>query len=287
MKYVVPSDFSLLEALTQISPQSSKNTLRSWIKEGRVQVDGVTIKNSSLTVLKDQLVTVGQRKKIIRSGIPILYEDNDFVVIDKPSGLLSVATAFEKGETVHALLKAHYHPRKIFVVHRLDQDTSGVLLFALNQASCDRMKDLFEVHAIERSYTAVVEGLLRIPEGTWQSFQFEDNQYVVHETQDETKGRLAITHFQTIAASKRYTLLELQLQTGRKNQIRVHCQSAGHSVVGDKKYGAQTNPLKRLCLHAHLLAFQHPFSKKYLRFESPVPREFYHLVPSVFKDSDY
>lgn len=278
MKYTALSDISLLEALHQISPQSSKNTLRSWIKEGRVEVDDATVKNPSILVLKNQQVTVGQRKKILRSGIPILYEDQDFVIVDKPTGLLSVATAFEKGETVHAFLKEHYHPRKVFVVHRLDQDTSGVIVFALNQAVHDKLKDLFEAHAIERSYTAIVEGQLSVSSGTWQSYQYEDSQYVVHETQDETKGRLAITHFKAIAFSKRYTQVQLQLETGRKNQIRVHCQSAGHPVVGDKKYGAHSNPLKRLCLHAHLLAFQHPFTKKQLRFESPIPEEFYRLV---------
>lgn len=281
MKYTVLFDLPLLEALQQISPQSSKNTLRSWIKEGRVLVDEVTVKNPSIILSKDQQVSVEQRKKIIRHGIPILYEDQDFVIIDKPKGLLSVATAFEKGETLHAILKAHYHPRKVFVVHRLDQDTSGVMVFALNQAAHDKLKGLFEMHAIERSYTAIVEGQLSIPSGTWQSYQYEDSQYMVHETEDKTQGRLAITHFKKIASSKRYTCLQLQLETGRKNQIRVHCQSAGHSVVGDKKYGAQSNPLKRLCLHAHLLAFQHPFTKKNLRFESPIPEEFYQLVQKI------
>ena len=279
MKYKSPLDLSILEALTQLSPQSSKNTLRAWIKEGRVEVDHIVVKTPSFIVLKDQEVVITQRKKVIRPGIPLLYEDQDLVVINKPSGLLSVASAFEKGETAYALLKAHYHPRKVFVVHRLDQDTSGVMLFALNQEACDRLKDLFEAHDIERAYTAIVEGKLAISQGTWQSYQYEDSQYRVHETEDETRGRLAITHFQTIASSKRYTWLELKLETGRKNQIRVHCQSAGHPVVGDKKYGAQSNPVKRLCLHAHLLAFQHPFSKKKLRFESAVPEEFYRLVP--------
>jgi tRNA pseudouridine32 synthase/23S rRNA pseudouridine746 synthase/23S rRNA pseudouridine1911/1915/1917 synthase len=281
MKYIALSDLPLLEALAQLSPQSSKNTLRSWIKEGRVQINDVTVKNASAIVLKDQCVSIGQRKKVIRPGIPILYEDRDLVVIDKPSGLLSVATAFEKGETVHALLKVHYRPRKIFVVHRLDQDTSGVMVFALNQEACDRLKALFEVHDIQRAYTAIVEGPVLSSAGTWQSYQYEDSQYMVHETSDPTQGRLAITHYQTIATSKRHSWLQLQLETGRKNQIRVHCQSAGHPIVGDKKYGAQTNPLKRLCLHAHLLAFQHPFTKKFLKFESPVPEEFYRLMPSL------
>lgn len=280
MKYISPSTLPLLEVLAVLFPQSSKNTLRSWIKEGRIEREGVTLKNSTVEIVKGQAITIGQRKKIIHPGILILYEDRDYIVIDKPSGLLSVATNFEKGETVHALLKLHYHPRKIFVVHRLDQDTSGVMVFAFSQEACDQLKKSFEVHAIERAYTAVVEGQLSNSSGTWKSFQYEDGQYMVHETLDETKGRMAITHYRTVSSSKRYSLVHLQLETGRKNQIRVHCQSAGHSVVGDKKYGAHSNPIKRLCLHAHLLAFQHPFSKKMVRFESQPPTEFARILAS-------
>lgn len=278
MKYIATSDLSLLETLAHFFPQSSKNTLRLWIKEGRIEVDGIPLTSATAKVLKNQSITLKQRKKIINSSIPIVYEDEDLIVIDKPSGLLSVATAFEKGETAHAILKRHYYPKKVFVVHRLDQDTSGVMVFAFSQETTDNLKSLFEVHQIERAYTAIVEGQLVVPYGTWKSFQYEDSQYVVHETEDSKRGRLAITHFKTISSSKRYSYLELTLETGRKNQIRVHCQSAGHPVVGDKKYGAVTNPIKRLCLHAHLLAFKHPFSKKLLRFESSAPIEFQRLI---------
>jgi len=284
MKYVALADIPLIEALGQISPLSSKNTLRSWVKEGRVQIDHAAAKSPSLIVLKGQEVSVGQRKKIIRSGIHILFEDRDIVVIDKPKGMLSVATAFEKGETVHALLKAHFHPRKVFVVHRLDQDTSGVMVFALNQEANDKLKALFSVHDIERAYTAIVEGRPAEDAGTWQSFQCEDSSYRVYETDDETKGRLAVTHYKILSSSRQFTRLELKLETGRKNQIRVHCQSAGHPIAGDKKYGARTNPIKRLCLHAHLLAFKHPLSKKQLKFESPIPEEFNKLVNVVKSD---
>lgn len=279
MKYVATSENTILNTLIQLLPQNSKTTLKSWIKEGRIQIDGILVKNTCYKVLKDQVITIGRRKKIIGPGISLLYEDRNFVIIDKPSGILSVATAFEKGETVHALLKVYYYPRKVFVIHRLDQDTSGIMIFALNQKMCDQLKNLFSIHAIERAYTAIIEGRFPVPSGTWQSYQYEDKDYRVHETEDKTKGRLAITHFHTIATSKQYAWLQLQLETGRKNQIRVHCQSAGHPVVGDKKYGAQSNPLKRLCLHAHLLAFQHPFTKKYMKFFSPIPEEFYSLFP--------
>lgn len=278
MKYSVPSDLSLLEALILLFPTSSKNTLRSWIKAGRVEVDRVVATHASLKVSKNQFITIGQRKKMIGPGIPIVYEDRHYIVVDKPTGLLSVASSFEKGETMHALLKEFYYPRKVHVVHRLDQDTSGIMLFAFNQEASEKLKDLFEVHAIDRAYTGIIEGRLSPPSGTWKSYQYEDAQYKVHETEDESKGRLAITHYRTLDSTKRYSLLELRLETGRKNQIRVHCQSAGHSIVGDKKYGAQTNPLKRLFLHAHLLAFEDPFNKKFMRFESPIPVEFNQLM---------
>lgn len=281
MKYIVEKNMPLLEALTLLSPQSSKNTLRVWIKSGRVCINQILAKNANDIVSEGQVITVGQKKKIIAEDIEILYEDNDLVFINKPAKLLSVSTAYEKGSTAHSLLRDHYHPRRVLIVHRLDQDTSGVMVFAFNQPTLDGLKALFEVHHLQRSYTAIVEGRMEEASGTWESRLIEDANYVVRETNDETEGRTAITHFKTCAATKRYSWLELTLETGRKNQIRVHCQSAGHPVVGDKKYGAVTNPTKRLCLHAHLLALQHPITKKQLKVESPVPEDFYKLIPKA------
>lgn len=278
MHYIAPQDLSLLEALLILSPQSSKNTLRSWIKEGRVSIDHISVVHLASLVRKGQRVEVGARKKKLRADLPILYEDRDLVVIDKPAGLLSVAAAFERENTVQALLNAHYSPRRVGVVHRLDQDTSGIMVFALNDEACARLKELFAAHEMGRSYVAVVEGRFPLSEGTWHSYQYEDAQYVVHETDDPSKGRLAITHFRVLAHSARYSLLQLQLKTGRKNQIRVHCQAAGYPIAGDKKYGGHATPFKRLCLHARSLVFQHPFSKKSLSFDSPPPPEFYALV---------
>jgi 23S rRNA pseudouridine1911/1915/1917 synthase len=280
MKYIVERNMSLLEALTLLSPLSSKNTLRIWIKSGRVFINQLPGKNANQEVTEGQIITVGQKKRIIAEGIEILYEDNDLVFINKPARLLSVSSAFEKVETAHSLLRSHYHPRRVLVVHRLDQDTSGVMVFCFNQETLDGLKALFEVHRIQRSYTAIVEGKMEEESGTWESKLIEDANYMVHETDDDT-GRTAITHYRTLSAQKRYSWLELTLETGRKNQIRVHCQSAGHPIVGDKKYGSVANPMKRLCLHAHLLALQHPISKKQLRVESPIPEDFYKLIPKA------
>jgi 23S rRNA pseudouridine1911/1915/1917 synthase len=278
MKYIAPANLTLLEALSHLSPQSSKTTLRSWIKEGRVYIDQAPTKTATEIVLKGQLVTVSNRKKFLPQDIEVLYEDQDFVVIDKPNNLLSVAAAFENEETAHGILKNYYRPRKVFIVHRLDQDTSGVMLFALNQHAHEKLKEIFENHDIQRSYTAIVEGQMESLSGTWKNYLYEDDQYFVHTTEDPERGREAITHYKTLATSKKYSWLNLTLETGRKNQIRVHCQKAGHPVVGDKKYGGHASPIKRLCLHAHLLAFIHPITKKKLRFESPIPEEFYRLL---------
>lgn len=276
MKLIIKEKTTLLDAVAQLAPESSKTTLRSWVKEGRVTIDGDSCKLANTEVFPAQVIEVGSRTRIIPSGIRILYEDDHLVVIDKPKDILSVATAFEKGETAHAFLKAKYG--RIHVVHRLDQETSGVMLFARSDHARDELKKIFEKHAIDRIYYAVVEGRLENISGTWTSYLFEDANYVVHASQNEEKGRLAVTHYRVIGNARHYSLLEIKLETGRKNQIRVHCQEAGHSVVGDSKYGASSNPVKRLCLHAHLLGFVHPITAKKMTFTSAIPEAFLKLV---------
>lgn len=280
MRFICEKNCSLIELLAISAPESSKSTLRSWIKEGRVTVDGDLAKRADLLVLKDQIVSIGPKVSYITPGMRLIYEDKHLVAIEKPVGLLSVSTAFQKEETAHALLKKYYHPRKVFVVHRLDQDTSGVMLFALSEEGYQGLKELFEQHAIERSYCAIVEGKLDECEGRWESYLYEDSQYKVHSTQNPTEGSLAVTHYFLENKTAHYSRLTLKLETGRKNQIRVHCQEHGHPVVGDEKYGAATNPLRRLCLHAQFIGFQHPVTGKQMHFSSKPPAEFDRLVKS-------
>lgn len=278
MKYIVEKDQPLLEALEKLSKESSKTTLRSWLKDGRITVNGAVEKVGSKMVTQGQVIELGGKSRVLDYGIRILFEDEHFVVVDKPSGLLSVSTAFEKGNTIHAILKKKYFPHRVYVVHRLDQDTSGVMLFALTEKAKEKLKNIFEEHDIDRAYTAIVEGAMPLESGKWESYLFEDANYVMHETKDPEKGELAITHYEVNASSKNFSWLTLKLETGKKNQIRVHCQSALHPIVGDKKYGAVSNTIKRLCLHAHLLGFVHPMTKKKMIFESPVPDAFYRIL---------
>lgn len=274
MKLQVKEPISLIEALSILSPQSSKTTLKAWLKEGRVSVDGNPVQQIDLKLSAGQIVQLGARTKFMQGGIRILYDDKSLVIIDKPSGVLSVSTVFQKEETAHAYLKVKYRPKKVYVVHRLDQDTSGVMVFAFSEESNQGLKEIFKAHDIDRIYYAVVEGQMEKMSGSWQAYLYEDANYVVHTTQDKQKGELAITHYKVKKSTKQYSLLEIKLETGKKNQIRVHCQEAGHPVAGDKKYGALTDPFKRLGLHAHLLAFVHPITGKKISMTSPLPEVF-------------
>ena len=281
MHITVQENEPVLSTLARIAPDSSKTTLRSWIKEGRVTVDDQVVKRADYQVSKGQSVAVNNRKHYVNHKLHILYEDSHLVAIEKPEGLLSVATSFEKEETAHSLLKKHYYPRKVQVVHRIDQDTSGVMLFALSDQGYRGLKALFESHDIERSYFAIVEGNVVPTIGTWKSYVYEDANYVVHSIQNPEKGSIAITHYRVVSVSPRYSRLMLTLETGRKNQIRVHCQDCHHPIVGDKKYGSMINPIKRLCLHAASLSFIHPVTGKTLDFTSPTPEIFEKLVKDI------
>ncbi len=273
MKYTVQSQSSLFDALVGLFPESSKTTVRSWLKEGRVLLNERVVKLGSKPVTAGDQITFAAKQRTTRNGgIRIYYEDRHLVVIEKPARLLTVSTAFEKEETAHALLKEHYRTQEVYVVHRLDQDTAGVMLFARSEEARDKLKSMFEAHALQRVYIALVEGVLKKGvAGTWSSYLYEDGNYFVHTTEDPSRGVHAVTHYEVLQAYPSCSLLQLVLETGRKNQIRVHCQAAGHSVVGDKKYGASGRLTSRLCLHAHSLAFAHPITEQKMHFVSPLP----------------
>jgi tRNA pseudouridine32 synthase/23S rRNA pseudouridine746 synthase/23S rRNA pseudouridine1911/1915/1917 synthase len=278
MKTVAQAQIPLLQLLKELSPDSSNNTLRSWIEKGRVLVAGKVADRANQAVLAGQEVSVGPRVQFAPSDIKILFNDEHLVVLEKPPGLLSVATDFQQEHTVHTILKRQKRPGRVFPVHRLDRETSGVMIFAYSEEARDHLKEQFEKRMIEKIYIAIVEGQMKSHKGTWESFLEEDERYFVASTPSENRGKLAITFYEMIAQNSRYTSLRLKLQTGRKNQLRVHCSEAGFPIVGDKKYSARSNPLKRLCLHSHQISFTHPNLGKRMHFESPVPADFSHLI---------
>jgi len=266
----------LLAILEKKFPDSSKTTLRKLIKEGRVLVKGALPKSLSDVIEKESDVKILSKRSFLEEDVKLLYSDKHIVVVDKPCGLLSVATDFKSKRTMHAILKKHFEKGKIYPVHRLDQDTSGLLVFALNETARDFLKKEFEERRPKRRYVALVEGVVATPSGVWRSNLTEGEDYVVRETEGE--GKLAVTHYKVLKKGKRSTLLELKLETGRKNQIRVHCQAAGVPVLGDKKYGSKSNPFRRLMLHAFELTINHPFTKKKMKFESIIPEEFHKVL---------
>lgn len=273
MEYLVPQDMIVSDALRQIYPDSSRRTIQTWLKNGRFRLDGKLINREDIPMTKGQTLAAKDTFKAPKvPGLKILYEDRYFIVIDKPIGLLSVP--LDEGDTKrHALglLRQHCGTDQIFAVHRIDRETSGILLFARGKQSEEKFDVLFENHDILREYYAIVEGRLKENEGSWESKLLELPSFHVI---DSPEGKDAITHYQVIRRSAKYTYLKLRLETGRKHQIRVHCQMAGHPVVGDQRYGANENPLKRLCLHACTLGFKHPFTGKDVQFTSPLPGVF-------------
>lgn len=272
MRLDIEKSMSVIEALEILSPDSSRSTLRSWIKNSRVYVDGVVSLREKTLLEKGQEILVEKKRQVIEGGVEVHFEDRYLMVVDKPAGLLSVATDFKKENTLHALLKRRPPFRPIFPVHRLDRDTSGIMVFAISEHAKDSLKDQFAAHQIVRRYKALVEGVIKPDTGTWESFLIEDSIFYVKST---TKGgKRAVTHYTVLERKAGQTLIELRLETGRKNQIRVHCTESGYPIVGDKKYGAKTNPFKQLCLHAELLEFTHPNTGKKLSFTSKITPKF-------------
>ena len=261
------------EALAHLYPDSSRRTLQNWLNSGRFSVGKRLLKRENEQLEEGQVISSKENFQAPKvPGIKILYEDRYLVAIEKPTGLLSVPLD-EGAYARHALglLRKHLRTDAILAVHRIDRDVSGVLLFAKGKESQEKLKLLFEAHDLHREYFAIVQGRVAQEEGTWESTLTELPNFDVVESTD---GKDAITHYKVVRRSQKYTYLQIVLETGRKHQIRVHCQMAGHPVVGDSRYGATENPIRRLCLHSTKLEFIHPFTKKPLSFSSPIPLSF-------------
>jgi 23S rRNA pseudouridine1911/1915/1917 synthase len=216
-------------------------------------------------------------------GMEILHEDEDILVVDKPAGLLAVGTATNKLKTAYHSLtdyvrKGCYKSRnRIFIVHRLDQWTSGVIIFAKSESVKLRLQDRWK--DTEKKYIAVAHGHLAQKKGVITSYLAENKAYVVYSTRDATQGKLARTAYKVLKETPRFSLLEITLLTGRKNQIRVHLADQGCPIVGDRKYGERRDGARRLALHAWRITFKHPTGGRPMTFESPLPVFFNALIP--------
>ena len=279
--FIVDNEISLLEAIFNFKRDLSKKSVKNYIKNKMVMVNGKVVTNSSNLLSKNDLVEICYEKRIIpKYDLDILYEDEYLIAINKPSGLLSISNDKEKDITAYRMVsdyvKSNKNNKFIFVVHRLDQDTSGVLLFCKNEKIRDKMQENWNNIVKKRGYIAIVDGKL-FGKGTFRSFLMEDKRQFVYSSKNGI-GKEAITHYEVVRNNGNYSMLQVFIDTGRRNQIRVHLSEHGMPIVGDKKYKCKSNPLKRLCLHANILEFIHPVSKKLVSIKCDIPDEFRKLV---------
>ena len=279
-EFTVTHDCELLEFLFETHKGMSNNAIKSMLKNRRVTVDGAPITQFNFKLSKGDVVIISKRpiRKITRSHLPIIYEDDEMIVIDKPSGLLSIASDTEKGSTAYRMLMDYVQQKdkhnRIYVVHRLDEDTSGVLMVVKNQKLQQALQDDWNNLVSKRGYYAIVEGIPKDKKGTITSYLKKNAQNMMYSSKKKGDGQYSITNYEVIKTSEKYSLLDVNIDSGRKNQIRVHLGDIGHHVIGDDKYGNPSNPIKRLGLHAYQLDLKHPFTGKKLSFKAPMPKIF-------------
>ena len=288
-EFPVNKNCELLEFLLETLKDQSRNSVKSLLTNHRVSVDGAPISQYNFKLTKGDVVIISKTPihKKTRSNLPIIFENEEFIVINKPSGLLSIASDKEKGSTAYRMLTDYVQQKdkhnRIYVVHRLDEDTSGVLMVAKNEKIRDLLQEKWNELVSKRGYYAIVEGQLIEKSGTIKSYLKKNSQNMMYSSKKEGDGQFAVTHYKVIQETKDYSLLDVHIDSGRKNQIRVHLGDLGHHVIGDDKYGNPSNPIKRLGLHAYELELEHPLTHKKMRFTAPVPKEFSILFPTFKK----
>ena len=271
-KYIVKENEILIEFLKKTFSNLSKNSVKSLLHNEKVFVNG------NMTTKYNYELNIGDvveiREKVAKN-IDIIYEDKDIIVINKPSGLLTVATEKEKNKTAYHLvmeyLKKKNKNNRIFIIHRLDKDTSGIIMFAKNERAKHLYQDNWNDIVKKRCYYAVIDGKMENKEGTIKSYS-KENGNMVYPVKDRS-GKLAITEYKVLKERKNISLLDINLKTGRKNQIRVHMKENKTPILGDLKYGEKSKLINRLALHAYKLELINPVTKKLLIFEASMPNE--------------
>ncbi len=278
---------ALLAYLFASWPDVKKTQVRTWLKVGAVTVNGRSVTHFDHALRRGDVIEIRSERGVTRTlatgfDLEIRFEDEDLLVVEKPAGLLSIATETGRENTAYRQLTEYVKTRdrrasdRIWVVHRLDRETSGLMVFAKTQASKRSLQETWD--SAVKHYLAVVEGKMTPAHGKLSSHLDESQPHKVFSTRPSASTRLAVTRFEVIAETDERSLVELTLETGRRHQIRVHLADEGHPVVGDAKYGAATDPAKRLALHSSGLAFAHPRSRESMSFESPLPAELARLV---------
>ncbi|AXH98536.1 RluA family pseudouridine synthase [Sporosarcina sp. PTS2304] len=281
-EYTVTETIELLPFLLQAMTKNSRNSVKAILTRGQVAVDGQPVTQHNHSLQPGQKVSIQSNQASLNHsklvGVTIIHEDDDLIIINKEAGLLSVASKTENELTAYRQVTNYVQSsrpdQRVFVVHRLDKDTSGVMMFAKNEKTQQTLQNNWNEFVKERMYTALVEGKVVSESGTIKSWLTENSAFKVYSSPVDNGGQYAVTHYKRIQSNKDFSLLEVLLETGRKNQIRAHMEELGYPVVGDKKYGATSNPLRRLGLHATALSFIHPRTGKIVRYVAEIPQIF-------------
>ena len=276
----------LMEFILQERPDTKRGDVKKWLKFGHFKVNGAVTTKFDAPIEPGAVVELNMSRSwpVFRHPrVDLVYEDDHIIVIHKGYGLLSVGAPNGRHEEnafdiVKAYVKEENPVNRLYVVHRLDRDTTGLMMFAKSEVAQNVLRHNWNNMILERLYVAVLEGSLEEDKGYVKSRLAENSQYVVYSTENPEEGRVAVTHYEVLGRGNGYTLAQFSLDTGRKNQIRVHAHDLGHPISGDTKYGARKSPLHRLALHAMTLRFAHPITRRDMNFQTPIPPQFSALV---------
>lgn len=285
LTFAVAEPSKLLEFLFAAMPDRKRTNIKELLKYDQVMVNGTVTRQFDTELQPGNEVKVNLTRAFVtfyNRRMQLVYEDDDVIVVNKGYGLLSIGTDKIKEGTAYSIVREYLKNKdtrnKVFVVHRLDQQTSGLMVFAKNVEAKEGLQHNWNNMVRRRQYVCVVEGKLEPAEGEVKSYLAENSQHLVYSTDNPEEGQLAYTRYKTLKSANGYTLVEVELETGRKNQIRVHMKDLGHPIAGDRRYGARTSPIHRLALHARTLEFIHPVTRKLLSFSTPVPAPFQSMV---------
>lgn len=280
-RYEVEREQPLLEFLLDKVKGQSKSKIKATLQGHGVLVGKKCVTKFDYMLKPGMCVAVSNTKRnlnILRSRyVKIVYEDQYIVVVDKAVGILSMA-AGHSSLNVKAVLDNYFHKSRqrcqAHVVHRLDRDTSGLMIYAKDMQTEQALERQWHEAVYDRRYVALLSGRMEQKEGTIANWLKDNSAYITYSSPTDNGGKYAVTHFYTLETQGDYSLVQFSLETGRKNQIRVHAADMGHPVCGDVKYGNGDNPIGRLCLHAYVLCFYHPVTHEKMEFSTPIPQSF-------------
>ena len=285
--FIAEKDSPLLQYLYRVLAGQSRSGIKAYLTRSQVTVNGQSTTAFDYPVHKGDRISILDKGTVVkkRSGekdtrVKIVFEDEWLIVVDKRSGILSMSTGAEGETTAYSLMsdyvkRIHGRQSKIFIVHRIDRETSGLIIFAKNENTKKKLQESWNESVLERKYCAIVEGHMPERQGTVRSWLKENPKSLkVTSSPVDDGGKESVTRYRVLSCGKHFSLVEFELETGRKHQIRVHASLLGCPVTGDRKYGAKDNPAGRIALHARSIVFRHPVTRKKMSFDTGVPNVF-------------